>query len=69
MDKKTDFIVGGTVHPSSYKYCTPLPGIGTKVMPTAASYDQVNAKGGPIDKFARAAYGAIGKYFWDTYSG
>lgn len=68
MDKKDDYMVGGTVHPSSYKYCIPMPGIGTKAIPTGSYEANTWAKDGPIDKFARMAYSTIGRYMWDNYS-
>jgi hypothetical protein len=43
LKKKEDEIFGGTVNPSSSKYCVPLPGIGSKVVAPSATGDKAIA--------------------------
>ena len=70
-DLHDDYVVSGTVYPTSLKYCMRLPGVGKK--PTCQDDGKLcatapNEYQGLVDSFARMAYTKLGTYFWETYN-
>ena len=78
FDAHTDYTLFGTAYPTSLKYCWPLPGVGFKPACQVGTNNVLlgtlcgtpsSPYAGLVENFAKMAYGNLGTYIWDNYSG